>query len=290
VLDDFSSGRRENLTEHLSRIDILEGDLADPAMCRRAVEGVDYVLHHAAIASVPRSQDDPRRNHRVNVDGTLELLLAARDAGVKRFVFAASSAAYGESEVVPKVESMEVAPVSPYAVSKVAGELYCRQFTASRWLSCTSLRYFNIFGPRQDPASDYAAVVPIFIHRLLEGRPAVIYGDGGQTRDFTYIDNAVRANLLAVENDGAAGGVYNIGCGESFTLNDLYARIAKVLGSSLAPEHHPPRAGDVRHSCASIELARNVLGYTPVVGFDEGLRRTVEWFRTRGAVAAEGRG
>jgi nucleoside-diphosphate-sugar epimerase len=185
---------------------------------------------------------------------------------------------------------MEADPLSPYAVSKIAGELYCRQFTTLGWLSCTSLRYFNIFGPRQDPASDYAAVVPIFIHRLLEGRRATIYGDGGQTRDFTYVDNAIRANLLAVENDRAAGGVYNIGCGESFTLNDLHARIAAAIGTDLTPEYRPVRAGDVRHSMASIDRAREILGYAPTVGFDEGLRRTVAWFKTHRPVAAEGRG
>jgi nucleoside-diphosphate-sugar epimerase len=290
VLDDFSSGRRENLSDHVSRIDLLEGDVADSTTCRRAVEGMDYVLHHAAIASVPRSLEDPEQSNRVNVDGTLELLLAARDARVKRFVFAASSAAYGASEVVPKHEGMESRPVSPYAVSKIAGELYCRQFTDAGWLSCTSLRYFNIFGPRQDPGSDYAAVVPIFIHRLLEGKRATIYGDGEQTRDFTYIDNAIRANLLAVENDRAAGGVYNIGCGRSYTLNDLHARLAKAISTELLPEHRPQREGDVRHSCASIDRARETLGYEPVVDFDEGLRRTIAWFRANRPVAAEGRG
>jgi nucleoside-diphosphate-sugar epimerase len=290
VLDDFSSGRRENLADYLARIELIEGDLVDERTCRAAVQGMDFVLHHAAIASVPRSVEDPIRSHRVNVDGTLALMLAARDARVRRFVFAASSAAYGESEVVPKHESMEPNPVSPYAVSKLAGELYGRQFTESGWLSCTSLRYFNIFGPRQDPASDYAAVVPIFISRLLDGKRATVYGDGEQTRDFTYVDNAVRANLLAVENDRAAGGVYNIGCGRSYTLNDLHARIAAAVPSDLAPEHQPNRPGDVRHSCASIDRAREMLGYEPLVDFDEGLRLTIAWFRTRRPLAARGHG
>lgn len=288
VLDDLSTGKMENLADHLGRIEFLQGDVADPAMCRRAVDGVDYVLHHAAVASVPSSVRDPRRNHAVNANGTLELLLAARDARVKRFVFAASSAAYGPSEVIPKRESMETEPISPYAVSKLVGEIYCRQFTLSGWLSCVSLRYFNIFGPRQDPASEYAAVVPIFITRILERKRAVIYGDGGQTRDFTYLDNAVRANLLAIENDRAAGGTYNIGCGESFTLSDLHARIALALGSDSQPEFLGARDGDVRHSCASIDRAREVLGYEPVVGFEEGLRRTIAWFQRAGSVGARG--
>ncbi len=288
VLDDLSTGRMENLADHEGRIEFLEGDIADRSACRRAVQGVDFVLHHAALASVPRSLDDPELNHDVNVNGTLSLLLASRDAGVKRFVFAASSAAYGPSETVPKVESMELDPLSPYAAAKIAGEQYCRQFTACGWLSCTCLRYFNIFGPRQDPASEYAAVVPIFIQGLLDGTRPKIYGDGDQTRDFTYLQNAVRANLLAVAHDRAAGGVYNIGCGESFTLNDLYERIARILGSSLRPEYLAPRPGDVRHSLASIERAREALGYEPVVGFDEGLRQTVAWFQKNHTLGAKG--
>lgn len=289
VLDDFSTGKRENLAGSLGRIELVEGDLSNPQTCRRAVEGVDFVLHHAAMASVPKSVADPVRNHEINVDGTLHLLLASRDAGVKRFVFAASSAAYGESEVVPKLETMEPAPVSPYAVSKLVGEIYCRQFTHSGWLSCTCLRYFNIFGPRQDPASEYAAVVPIFIARMLDGKPPIVYGDGTQTRDFTYIDNAIRANLLAVENGQAAGGVYNIGVGASYTLNDLMDRLAKTLGSSLKPDYRPARAGDVRHSRASIAWAEEKLGYRPVVSFEEGLSRTVEWFQRDRLAASEGR-
>jgi nucleoside-diphosphate-sugar epimerase len=278
VLDDFSTGKRENLPEPRDGLEVLEGDVSDPRMCRRAVQGMDYVLHHAAMASVPKSLEAPDRNHEINVQGTFYLLLASRDAGVRRFVLAASSAVYGESEVVPKREEMEPDPVSPYALSKLIGEGYCRQFTRLGWLSCTCLRYFNIFGPRQDPASEYAAVVPIFITRLLEGKPASIYGDGEQTRDFTYLENAVRANLLAVESDRAAGGVYNIGCGESFTLNDLFSRVAREVGTSAVPEYLPVRPGDVRHSCASIERAKEALGYEPVVGFEEGLHRTVEWF------------
>jgi nucleoside-diphosphate-sugar epimerase len=283
VVDDLSSGRRENLTDHSSRIDFLRGDIVDPGVVSRAVAGIDYVLHHAALASVPRSVADPRRNHEVNVNGTLSLLLAAREAEVKRFVFAASSAAYGESEVVPKTEEMEPAPVSPYAVSKLVGEHYCTQFSRMGWLPCVSLRYFNIFGPRQDPKSEYAAVVPIFIARMLDGEAPVIYGDGEQTRDFTYVENAVAANFLAIEKERAVGGVFNIGCGESFTLKELCRRLGEVIGTAPKPVHAAPRPGDVRHSEASIERARAGLDYEVRVGFAEGLRRTVEWFRLQRA-------
>ena len=279
VLDDLSTGKRENLEPLLGRIEFLEGDVSHAPTCQRATEGIDYVLHHAAMASVPKSIADPARNHQINVEGTFHLLVASRDARVKRFVLAASSAVYGESEVVPKTEEMEPDPVSPYALSKLIGEAYCRQFDRLGWVSCTCLRYFNIFGPRQDPASEYAAVVPIFITRLLEGVRPAIYGDGGQTRDFTYLENAVQANFLAVRNERAAGGVYNIGCGASYSLNDLFTRVAHEVGMRLDPEYLPLRPGDVRHSCASIEHARELLGYEPVVEFDEGLRRTVEWFR-----------
>lgn len=279
VLDDLSTGKRENLEPFLGRIELLEGDVSHAPTCRRATEGIDYVLHHAAMASVPKSIADPARNHEINVEGTFHLLVASRDAGVKRFVLAASSAVYGLSEVVPKTEEMEPDPASPYALSKLIGEAYCRQFDRLGWVSCTCLRYFNIFGPRQDPASEYAAVVPIFITRLLEGKRPAIYGDGGQTRDFTYLENAVQANFLAVRNDRAAGGVYNIGCGASYTLNDLFTHVADEVGTRIDPEYLPLRPGDVRHSCASIERAREFLGYEPVVEFDEGLHRTVEWFR-----------
>jgi nucleoside-diphosphate-sugar epimerase len=285
VLDDLSTGKMENLEPFHGKIGFLEGDVSQAAVCRRATDGVDYVLHHAAMASVPKSIADPARNHEINVEGTFHLLKASREAGVKRFVLAASSAVYGESEVVPKTEGMEPEPVSPYALSKWIGEAYCRQFDRLGWVSCTCLRYFNIFGPRQDPASEYAAVVPIFITKLLEGKRPSIYGDGGQTRDFTYLENAVHANFLAVRNDRAAGGVYNIGCGESFTLNDLFNRVAREVGTRLDPQYLPMRPGDVRHSCASIEQAREMLGYEPVVTFDDGLRRTVEWFRSAPAGA-----
>ncbi|MFN8179557.1 MAG: SDR family oxidoreductase [bacterium] len=281
VLDDFSSGYRENLEHHAGRIEILEGDVSDAAVATRAVAGMDYVLHEAALASVPKSVDDPRRNHRVNVDGTLNLLLAAKDAGVRRLVLASSAAVYGDGAESPKHERMEPRPVSPYASAKLIGEVYCRQFTAARWVDAVCLRYFNIFGPRQDPASDYAAVVPIFVETLLRGGTPVIYGDGGQTRDFTYVANVVRANLLAVERDSARGGVFNIGCGGSYSVRDLHARLAKILGTSAEPRYAPARQGDVRTSEASLETTRQGLGFEPKVGFEEGLALTCAWYRKK---------
>jgi nucleoside-diphosphate-sugar epimerase len=285
VLDDLSSGKLENLEASLSKIDFVEGDVSDPRVASRAVEGMDYVLHHAAVASVPKSVDDPWRNHEVNVDGTVRLLLAARRFGVKRFVLASSAAVYGESEESPKLETMEPAPISPYATSKLVGENYCRQFSASGWVSAVCLRYFNIFGPRQDPSSDYAAVIPIFVSRLLDGGRATIYGDGSQTRDFVYVDDIVHANLLAVERSSAVGRVFNIGGGRSLSVNDLYRRIARIVGSAAEPKYEARRAGDVRVSTASIERAKEGLGYSPRVDFDAGLARTVAWFREHRSVA-----
>jgi nucleoside-diphosphate-sugar epimerase len=286
VLDDFSSGRRENLAHHGDRVEVIEADVADPAACARAVAGVDYVLHQAALASVPKSIDDPRRNHRVNVDGTLNLLLAARAAGVKRLVLASSAAVYGDGPENPKHEGLEPRPVSPYASAKLIGEVYCRQFTAAGWLDAVCLRYFNIFGPRQDPASDYAAVVPIFVRTMLAGGTPVVYGDGTQTRDFTYVANVVHANLLALSRDGARGGVFNVGCGGSYSVLELHRRLSALTGSGRPPRHEPPRAGDVRTSEASLERARRGgLGFEPVVGFEEGLAQTCEWYR--GAAVAE---
>ncbi len=285
VLDDFSSGKIENLEGVRSRIDLVEGSITDPGTVRRAVAGRDYILHHAALASVPRSMEDPLLNHRINVDGTLHLLLAARDAGVKRFVLASSSAVYGEGPDDPKRETSATIPQSPYASSKLIGEQYCGQFTACGWLPTVCLRYFNIFGPRQDPASDYAAVIPIFIQRMLDGKAPTIYGDGLQTRDFVFVENVVRANLLAVERDSAVGGVFNIACGASFTVNDLYERLAGILGFAEPAHHEPVRAGDVKMSSASIDRARQGLGFDPAVGYEAGLARTAKWFRDHRTLA-----
>jgi nucleoside-diphosphate-sugar epimerase len=279
VLDDLSTGRLENLAAVRDRIELIEGSITDPSLVARAMRGVDYVFHEAALASVPQSIADPVRNHEVNVNGTVSLLLAARENGVKRFVLASSAAIYGDGEASPKLESFEPEPVSPYASAKLIGEVYCRQFSAGGWLPTVCLRYFNIFGPRQDPGSDYAPVVPIFIQCRIEGRPATIYGDGGQTRDFTYVDNVVRANLRAIESKAAVGGVFNIGCGAAYSVNDLHDRIAKSFGTSEPAQYEPTRAGDVRASRASIDRAREVLGYEPIVSFEDGLDRTCAWFR-----------
>jgi UDP-N-acetylglucosamine/UDP-N-acetyl-alpha-D-glucosaminouronate 4-epimerase len=287
VLDDFSTGRRDNLEAALGSLpagapkpDMIQGDIRDRAIVQRAVRGVSHVLHQAALPSVARSVEDPIASHEVNASGTLVLLIAARDAGVKRFVYASSSSAYGDSQELPKVETMVPAPLSPYAVSKLAGEYYCRVAQALYGLETVSLRYFNIFGPRQDPTSQYAAVVPNFVTAALTGRPPVVHGDGLQSRDFTYIDNAVQANLKACEAPSdATGRVYNIACGTSATLLDLLHILERVTGAKIRPVHDGPRPGDVRHSLASIDQARRGLGYEPVVGLEEGMRRTVAALR-----------
>jgi nucleoside-diphosphate-sugar epimerase len=285
ILDDFSSGRRENLsaTSQWSggqdRSELIEGDVHDFDVCRRAVGGVDFVLHLAAIPSVQRSVGNPLLTNEVNVRGTLQLLEASREAGVQRFVFASSSSLYGESETLPKLESMAPDPISPYGLQKLAGESYCTLYHRLYGLPTVALRYFNVFGPRQDPASEYAAVIPRFIAAAKSGGRATIYGDGEQTRDFTYVENVVQANLRAVEADrSACGRSYNIACGERISLNQLLRRIGRVLGGEVAASHEEPRPGDIRHSLAGIEAARQGLGYAPAVDFDEGLRRTIEAF------------
>jgi len=278
-LDDFSTGKRENVGD-LSGAEIIEGSLLDQKCIREAVDGIDYVLHQGAIPSVPRSVADPLGSNEANVTGTLKLLLAAKDAGVKRFVFAASSSAYGDTEVLPKVETMTADPLSPYAVNKYSGELYTKVFNQIYGLSTVSLRYFNIFGPYQDPASEYAAVIPKFIIRMLRGEAPVIYGDGEQSRDFTYIDNAVTANLLACKADKAGRGeVINVACGKRYSLNELVRALNNILGTNIKPRYTDPRPGDVKHSLADISMAKETLGYEVKVDFEEGLRQTVEWFK-----------
>ena len=280
VLDDFSTGRRQNIEPFLDRIDLVEGDLRDPDACARAVEGVDYVLHQAAIPSVPRSVSEPVPTTTVNIMGTVTLLHAAAQAGVKRLVYAASSSAYGDQDCPAKVETLLPMPLSPYAAAKLAGEYFCRSFHKCFALETVCLRYFNVFGPRQDPSSEYSAVIPLFITAVLEDRQPTIYGDGGQTRDFTYIENVVRANILAATTDGpVAGRVMNAACGDSFSLLDLLDGINGALGKSIEPILAPPRQGDVRHSLADISLARELMGYDVGVDFKEGLRRTIEWYR-----------
>jgi len=284
ALDDFSSGRRENLaavdewtSAGSSRFTLIEGDIRAAGDCRGAVEGVDYVLHLAAVPSVQRSVENPTRTNEVNVTGTLNMLEAGRACGVKRFVFASSSSLYGESETLPKVETHPPDPISPYGLQKLAGETYCRLFHRLYGLPTVALRYFNVFGPRQDPSSQYSAVIPRFVTAARAGRPATIYGDGEQTRDFTFIENVVQANLRACEADeSACGRAYNIACGDRVSLNELLDRIGEALGTEVARVHETPRAGDIRHSLAGIEEARSRLGYRPQVTLLEGLRRTVE--------------
>jgi nucleoside-diphosphate-sugar epimerase len=278
VLDDFSTGKRENLAPWLDRIELIEGDIRDPEAVRRAMQGADYVLHQAALPSVPRSVADPVSTHQVNATGTLNVLLAARDAGVKRLVYASSSSVYGNSPELPKREDMPTHPLSPYAASKLAGENYCRAFWQVFGLETVCLRYFNVFGLRQDPASQYAAVIPRFITAMLDGRHPVIYGDGTQSRDFTYVENVVQANLLACHAEEVAGEVFNVACGERFTLLDLVRELEEVMGKKAEPEFAPPRPGDVKHSLAAIGKAGERLGYVPAARFEEGIRHTVASF------------
>jgi len=279
VLDNFSTGKAENLENLKDKVRVVTGDICDIDIVRDATQGADYVLHHAAVVSVPRSVKDPIRTNEVNVDGTLNCLVAARDAGVKRFVFAASSSAYGDSEELPKREDMPSLPLSPYGVAKLVGEMYCRVFNDVYGLETVSLRYFNIFGPFQDPTSQYSAVVPIFISSLLAGKSPLVYGDGEQSRDFTFIDNAVQANLLAVKSEKAPGSVINVACGARFTLNKLIEDLRDLLGSSVETAYTDARTGDIKHSLGDISTARDLLGYQPEVSFEEGLKRTVDWFK-----------
>jgi len=282
VLDNFSTGKRANIEHNLGEIDLINGSLTDMGTVRRAVEGVDYVLHQGALPSVPRSVNDPIGSNDANINGTLNLLVAARDAGVKRLVFASSSSVYGDSPSLPKHERMPPDPLSPYALTKLAGECYCRLFTDLYGLETVSLRYFNVFGPRQDPESQYAAVIPKFIKCMLKGERPVIYGDGLQSRDFTYVENNVEANILACSAPRAVGEVMNIACGDRFSLLDLVDIINRILGTSIEPVFEPARPGDVKHSQADISKARELIGFEPKVGFVEGLERLVGW--TRGSL------
>jgi len=280
VLDNFSTGRRENIAPFLEHIELIEGDLRDLDTCRRAARSVDYILHQGAVPSVQRSIDDPLATHNANANGTLNLLVAARDARVRRVVYASSSSIYGDSPTLPKREDMLQSPKSPYAVSKLAGEQYCRAFTGVYGLETVCLRYFNVFGPRQDPASQYSAVIPLFINAMLRSETPTIYGDGLQSRDFTYVANVVQANLLAATAPGdAVGRVFNIACGQRYTLLDLIATLNDILDTDINPVHTTPRSGDVRHSLADITAAQEALGYRFEVDFHAGLRRTVAWYR-----------
>ncbi|MFM7203988.1 MAG: SDR family oxidoreductase [Myxococcota bacterium] len=278
VLDDFSTGRRSNIQPFLNDIELLEADLRDAAAVERAVSGMDYVLHQGAIPSVPRSIDEPAITTAVNVGGTIHVLSAAARAGVKRVVFASSSSVYGNSEVLPKHEDMPLSTLSPYAASKGAGELFARSMLECFGLETVCLRYFNIFGPKQDPNSQYAAVIPRFIRAIQVGEPVPVYGDGLQTRDFTFVGNVIEANLKACFAPHAAGERINIGCGEKVTLLDLAYAMGRIMGKEVVLQHLPARTGDVRHSLADITRARQLLGYEGRISLEAGLARTVPHF------------
>ena len=281
ILDDFSSGRRQNVEGFAGKVEIFEGTILDPALCAKAMKGVDIVFHEAAIPSVARSVENPQASMLANVQGTTVVLDVARTVGVKRVVFAASSSAYGDTPTLPKVETMAAAPLSPYAVAKLTNEQLMRVFASLYDIETVSLRYFNVFGPRQDPTSQYAAVIPNFITAALTGKRPVVFGDGGQTRDFCYIENTVNANLLAAASPKKlTGQVVNIACGERISLNQLLATIGEVVGVTMDAEYRPGRAGDVRDSLASIDAARELLGYEPKVLVKEGLAKTIAAFKT----------
>ncbi|MGB8953449.1 MAG: SDR family oxidoreductase [Candidatus Aminicenantales bacterium] len=281
VLDNFLTGKRENLETIIDGIELIEGDIRDFNTCVRAVEGMEFVFHQAALPSVPRSVEDPFVTNEINIKGTLNVLQAASQAAVKRLVFASSSSVYGDDPSLPKKEGIEGIPLSPYAVSKLTGEKYCQVFSRIYGLSTVSLRYFNIFGPRQDPFSQYAAVIPNFITKILDGQRPTIYGDGEQSRDFTYVANAVEANILAIETGDFSGEVINIACAEGITVNSLAGAVNGILGKDIPPSYAPPRPGDIRHSFADISRARKRLGFQPLYGFKQGLERTISWYKER---------
>lgn len=282
VLDNFSTGREENVAGFASRVDLVRGDVRDADTVEAAVRGMDFVLHQAALASVPRSIADPSSNNQVNVQGTLNVLMAAHRHGVRRVVYASSSSVYGDSAELPKVESMTPNPKSPYAVAKLAAEYYCRVFGDLYGVPTVSLRYFNVFGPRQDPNSQYSAVIPIFVKALVEGRAPTIHGDGEQSRDFTFIANVVAANLLACEVPVTGARVYNIACGGRYTLNQLFDALRSRIGTDLKPVYGPARPGDVKHSMAGIDRIQRELGYRVGVSFEEGIEQTVRWYQEFG--------
>jgi nucleoside-diphosphate-sugar epimerase len=279
VADSLITGKRRNL-DHVAGVEFMEGDLADLAFAQRAVQGVEYVLHQAAIPSVPRSVKDPITSNRANVDATLNVLVAARDAGVKRLVFAGSSAAYGNTPTLPKHEDMPANPLSPYALQKVIGEQYLQMFTRLYGLDTVSIRYFNVFGPRQDPTSPYSGVISVFATALIENRSPAIYGDGEQTRDFTYVANVVDGVLRACDAPGASGEVINVATGGRISLNQLFRTMRNLVGATVEPAYLESRSGDVKDSQADIAKAQRLLGYQPTVSFEEGLKRTVDWYRT----------
>ncbi len=278
VVDDLSTGKRHNIA-HVPSVELIEGDLAEMDVARRAVHGIDYVLHQAAIPSVPRSVENPITSNRANIDASLNILVAARDAGVKRLVYAGSSSAYGDTPTLPKVETMASAPLSPYALQKLVAEQYCRMFTDLYGLETATIRYFNVFGPRQDPSSPYSGVISLFISALCAGRQPTIYGDGEHTRDFTYVANVVDGALRACTAERAGGEVINVATGGRTSLNTLFKTLRDLVGAKVDPIYAEPRAGDVKDSQADISKARRLLGYQPIVNLEEGLAKTVAWYR-----------
>jgi len=279
VVDNLLTGKKSNLASVIDKIDFIQADMGDAEVAQSAMKGIDVVLHQGALPSVPRSVDDPAATHKHCVDATFTLLLAARDAGIKRFVYAASSSAYGDTPTLPKVETMTPMPLSPYAAAKLVGEYYCSVFYEVFGLETISLRYFNVFGPHQDPASQYAAAIPAFVTAIFKDKPPTIYGDGEQSRDFTYIDNVVEANLLAARAKQTKGEVINIACGEAVTVNAIIALINEFLGKDIKPNYTDPRPGDVKHSLADITLAEKLISYKTKVPFKQGLQLAIDWYR-----------
>jgi len=279
VIDNLLTGKKSNLDGIIDKIEFIEADMGDENAARDAVKDIDVVLHQGALPSVPKSVDNPAATHKHCVDATFTVLLASRDAGVKRLVYAASSSAYGDTPTMPKVETMPCIPLSPYAAAKLVGEYYCSVFTKVFGLETISLRYFNVFGPHQDPASQYAAAIPAFVTAILHDEPPVIYGDGEQSRDFTYIDNVVDANLLAARAKKTNGEVVNVACGEAVTVNQIIELINNIVGKDVKPLYTDSRPGDVKHSLADITMANKLIGYKPIVPFDEGLNLAIDWYR-----------
>ena len=279
VLDNLLTGKKSNLADVADKIEFIEADMGDSGVATAAMKDIDVVLHQGALPSVPLSVDNPAATHRHCVDATFTLLLAARDARVKRFVYAASSSAYGDAPTSPKVETMPTQPLSPYAVAKLVGEYYCSVFSNVFGLETISLRYFNVFGPYQDPTSQYAAAIPAFVTAILKDKSPTVYGDGEQSRDFTYIDNVVHANLLAARAQQTGGEVVNIACGKAITVNAIIDMINEIVGKDVEPIYADPRTGDVKHSLADINKAQNLIGFSPIVPFNDGLQQAIDWYR-----------
>ena len=279
VVDNLLTGKKSNLADIIDKIEFIEADMGDESIARSAMKDIDVVLHQGALPSVPRSVDDPAATHKHCVDATFTLLLAARDAGIKHFVYASSSSVYGDTPTLPKVETMPPQPLSPYAAAKLAGEYYCSVFWEVFGLETVSLRYFNVFGPHQDPTSQYAAAIPAFVTAILKDEPPTVYGDGEQSRDFTYVDNVVEANLLAARARKTRGEVLNIACGQAITVNEIIDMINELLVKNIKPIYTDPRPGDVKHSLADISRAKKLIGFKPKIPFCEGLQKAIDWYR-----------